>query len=140
LPDGTSWDDRREAAADLMIETVNQYAPTAGDQSWRGKSFRRSILSGHLASWAAIFFTALSICGRCSRRARCWVTRITAFQFAASIYAAPEAIQAEASRARQATMPRMKSCAISSASVLPDSRARRANICSAGAGERTEGQ
>src|SRR5690606_12732998 len=27
LPDGNSWDDHREAVADLMIATVNQYAP-----------------------------------------------------------------------------------------------------------------
>ncbi len=27
LPDGKSWDDHREAVADLMIETVNAYAP-----------------------------------------------------------------------------------------------------------------
>ena len=27
LPDGSSWDDHREAAADLIIDTVTQYAP-----------------------------------------------------------------------------------------------------------------
>ncbi|HET7674926.1 MAG TPA: NAD(P)/FAD-dependent oxidoreductase [Gammaproteobacteria bacterium] len=27
LPDGRSWDDAREAAADLVIDTVNEYAP-----------------------------------------------------------------------------------------------------------------
>jgi phytoene dehydrogenase-like protein len=27
LPNGASWDDHREAVADLMIDTVNQYAP-----------------------------------------------------------------------------------------------------------------
>jgi phytoene dehydrogenase-like protein len=27
LPDGASWDERRETVADLMIETVNSYAP-----------------------------------------------------------------------------------------------------------------
>jgi phytoene dehydrogenase-like protein len=27
LPDGSSWDDHREAAADLVIDTVTQYAP-----------------------------------------------------------------------------------------------------------------
>jgi phytoene dehydrogenase-like protein len=27
LPDGASWDDRRETVADLMIETVDRYAP-----------------------------------------------------------------------------------------------------------------
>jgi phytoene dehydrogenase-like protein len=27
LPDGSSWHDRREAVADLMIDTVEQYAP-----------------------------------------------------------------------------------------------------------------
>ena len=27
LPDGSSWDDHRETVADLMVETVNAYAP-----------------------------------------------------------------------------------------------------------------
>jgi phytoene dehydrogenase-like protein len=27
LPDGSSWDDRRETVADLMIDTVDRYAP-----------------------------------------------------------------------------------------------------------------
>ena len=31
LPDGRSWDDAREAAADCVIETVNQYAPNFRD-------------------------------------------------------------------------------------------------------------
>lgn len=35
LPDGSSWDQHREAVADLMIETVNHYAP----------NFRRSVLA-----------------------------------------------------------------------------------------------
>ena len=34
LPDGSSWDDHRDAVADLMIETVDAYAP----------NFRRSVL------------------------------------------------------------------------------------------------
>lgn len=40
LPDGASWDDRREAAADLMIATVNEYAP----------NFRRSVLARQIFS------------------------------------------------------------------------------------------
>ena len=34
LPDGSSWDDHRDTVADLMIETVNSYAP----------NFRQSVL------------------------------------------------------------------------------------------------
>src|SRR5215472_8439804 len=34
LPDGSSWDDRREAVADLMVDTVNAYAP----------NFKRAVL------------------------------------------------------------------------------------------------
>ncbi len=40
LPDGASWDDHREAVADLMIETVNEHAP----------NFRRSILARQIFS------------------------------------------------------------------------------------------
>jgi len=40
LPDGSSWDDHRETVADLMIETVNNYAP----------NFRRSVLARQILS------------------------------------------------------------------------------------------
>ena len=40
LPDGSSWDDRREAVADLMIDTVDRYAP----------NFSRSVLGRQIFS------------------------------------------------------------------------------------------
>jgi len=40
LPDGASWDDYRETVADLMIETVDRYAP----------NFQRSILARQIFS------------------------------------------------------------------------------------------
>ena len=40
LPDGSSWDDHRETVADLMIETVDRYAP----------NFRRSVLARQIFS------------------------------------------------------------------------------------------
>jgi phytoene dehydrogenase-like protein len=40
LSDGSSWDDHREAVADLMIETVNDHAP----------NFRRSALAHQIFS------------------------------------------------------------------------------------------
>ncbi|MGC8519157.1 MAG: phytoene desaturase family protein [Steroidobacteraceae bacterium] len=40
LPNGQSWDDHREKVADLMIETVNQYAP----------NFKRSVLGRQIMS------------------------------------------------------------------------------------------
>ena len=40
LPDGSSWDERRETVADLMIETVDNYAP----------NFRRSVLARQILS------------------------------------------------------------------------------------------
>ena len=40
LPDGSSWDDHREAVANLMIETVDSYAP----------NFRRSVLARQIFS------------------------------------------------------------------------------------------
>ncbi len=40
LPDGASWDDHRETVADLMIETVDRYAP----------NFQRSVLARQIFS------------------------------------------------------------------------------------------
>ena len=40
LPDGSSWDDHREAAADLIIDTVTSYAP-----NFKGAILGRMILS-----------------------------------------------------------------------------------------------
>jgi phytoene dehydrogenase-like protein len=40
LPDGASWDDHREAVADLMIETVDRYAP----------NFKASVLGRQIMS------------------------------------------------------------------------------------------
>jgi phytoene dehydrogenase-like protein len=40
LPDGASWDDRRETVADLMIETVDAHAP----------NFKRSVLGRQIFS------------------------------------------------------------------------------------------
>lgn len=40
LPDGSSWDNHREAVADLIIETVTHYAP----------NFRRSVLARQILS------------------------------------------------------------------------------------------
>jgi len=40
LPDGTSWDDHREAAADLIIDTMTRYAP-----NFKGAILGRKILS-----------------------------------------------------------------------------------------------
>lgn len=40
LPDGRSWDDAREDAADLIIETVNQYAP----------NFKESVIARQIMS------------------------------------------------------------------------------------------
>ncbi len=40
LPDGRSWDDRRDEAADLIIDTVTRYAP----------NFRRSIIARQILS------------------------------------------------------------------------------------------
>jgi phytoene dehydrogenase-like protein len=40
LPDGSSWDDHRETVADLVIETVDHYAP----------NFRRSVLARQIFS------------------------------------------------------------------------------------------
>ena len=55
LPVGRSWDDHREEVADLMIATVDQYAPGFA-LSVIGRQFcRRSILNASSACWAGHF-------------------------------------------------------------------------------------
>lgn len=43
LPDGRHWDDHREEVADLMIATVERYAPDSRPRCWAGRSSARSI-------------------------------------------------------------------------------------------------
>ena len=59
LPDGRSWDEARETVADLMIDTVEAYAP-----GFKASVIARQILSPldlerDSASSAATFFTAV---------------------------------------------------------------------------------
>jgi hypothetical protein len=74
---------------------------------------RHSDLSG------AIFSTERSICGKSSRRVRCWATRIIQVRSRVSICAVREAIREAASPVRRATMPLGKSCVTSSARASP---------------------
>ena len=93
LPNG-SWDDHREAVADLMIETVDRYAP----------NFKRSVLGRQIMSPLDLertlgliggdIFMVRSISGRCSRRARCSGMRITAGRFPGFTCAVPARIPA----------------------------------------------
>ena len=79
LPDGRSWDDARETVADLMIDTVDAYAP-----GFKGSVIARQILSPLdlertlPASSAATSFMAASASTSSIRRGRSWDTRTTA--------------------------------------------------------------
>ena len=77
LPGGSSWDDHREAVADLMIATVNNYAP----------NFRRSVLARQIFSpldlertfgliGGDIFHGSLDLGHNFLRPVQCWATRI----------------------------------------------------------------
>ena len=106
LPDGRSWDDHREEVADLMIETVDQYAP----------GFAASVIGRQVLSpldlerefgliGGDIFHGALTSTS-CSRRGRCSATPIIAGRCRDSTTAAAAPIPAAASPARPATTPR----------------------------------
>ena len=59
LPDGRSWDAERETVADLMIGTVDRYAPGFAASVGRPAGFEfRSISNAISASSAATSFTA----------------------------------------------------------------------------------
>ena len=58
LPDGKSWDDHREEVADLMIATVDRFAPGFAAAWSAGRSSPRSISSGNSACSAATSSTA----------------------------------------------------------------------------------
>src|ERR1700730_2298651 len=92
---------------------------TFGARCWRGRSFPLSTLREHSDLSAAIFFTGRSICGKSSRRVRCWVTRIIEVRLRVSICAVREAIREAASPVRRATTPLGRSCVTSSASASP---------------------
>ncbi len=91
----------------------------SGARCWRARSFPLSTLREHSDLSAAIFSTERSICGKSSRRVRCWVTRIIEVRSRVSICAVREAIREAASPVRRATMPLGRSCATSSASASP---------------------
>jgi hypothetical protein len=78
LPDSASWDAHRDAAADLMIATVDAYAPNfkhsvLGRQIMRPLDLERTfgLVDGDI-------FTARSTWARCSRRGLCSAVPIIA--------------------------------------------------------------
>ena len=82
LPDGISWDDHREEVADLMIATVDRYAPNFKASVHRPADLRRSISSARSAWSAATSSTARSISASSSRRGRCSAMPIIAVRSA----------------------------------------------------------
>ena len=93
LPDGRSWDDHREEVADLMIATVERYAPGFKDSVIARQALSparpRARRSG---SPAATSSTARSRSTSCSRPGRCSATPTTAAPSPVSTTAAPAPI------------------------------------------------
>ncbi len=58
LPDGKSWDDHREEVADLMIATVDKYAPGFAASVLGRQILSRSTSNGNSACWEATSSTA----------------------------------------------------------------------------------
>ena len=110
LPGGRSWDDHRDEVADLMIATVDRYAPglqgergrTAGAEPARPRTEVRPHRRRHLR-------TARCRSTSCSRRGRCSATPIIVGRSRALPSAAPARIPAAASPARPVIMPRTRS-------------------------------
>ncbi len=100
LPDGRSWDEAREAVADVMVDSVDAYAPGFRASVIARTIFRRSTSSAISASSAAIFSTAACRSIRSIRRARCSATPIIVRQFPVFTCAAPRLIPAAGSAAR----------------------------------------
>ena len=78
LPDGRSWDDAREEVADLMIATVDRYAP-----GFAASVVGRQVLSPLDLERSSAWSAATSFTGRyrstsCSRRGPCSAMPITA--------------------------------------------------------------
>ena len=119
LADGSSWDDHREAVADLMIETLNDHAP----------NFRRSVLARQIFSpldlertfgliGGDIFHGALDLRQIFSARPMLGYADYRG-PIAGLFCAVLEAIREAASPVRRATMPLGRSCVTSSASASP---------------------
>jgi phytoene dehydrogenase-like protein len=92
LPDGKSWDDHREEVADLMIATVDAFAP----------GFGKSVLGRQILS-------PLDLERQFGRRVRCSDMRTIAGRCGGFITAVPAPIPAVALPARPATTPRKRS-------------------------------
>ena len=112
LPDGKSWDDHREEVADLMIATVDRYAP----------GFKASVLGRQILTpldlerefgliGGDIFHGALSLNQLFSARPMLAMRTIAA-PLPGLYCAAPARIRAAASPARRATTRRGRSCGI----------------------------
>ena len=110
LPDGRSWDDHRDEVADLMIATVDSYAPgfkasVIGRQALTPLDLERTfgLLGGDISHGADVARSA--VLGTAHARLR----RLPRAAARASIIAAPARIPAAASPARPDTMPRTRS-------------------------------
>ena len=110
LPDGRSWDEAREAVADLMVETVETYAPGFKSSIIARQISRPSTSSATSASSAATSFMGSSASTSSIRRGPSSGTPTIARPFRASTCAAPRPIPAAASPAPLATTRRARCC------------------------------
>ncbi len=93
LPDGRRWQDERDRAADLIIDTVTQYARTSGAASSVDSRYRLWIWRNASVFWVAISFMVHWGWIRSGPRAPYWATAITARPCAGYICADLERIQ-----------------------------------------------
>ena len=110
LPDGRSWNDHRDEVADLMIATVDRYAPgfkasVIGRQALSPLDLEQTfgLLGGDISHGVDVARPA--VLGAADAR----LCRLSWAAARASIIAAPARIPAAASPARPATMPRTRS-------------------------------
>ncbi len=109
LPEGRSWDDEREQAADRVIETVDAArAELQGERPRAARSSRRWTSSAISGSSAATSSTASFRSTSCSARVLCSAMPTTGCRSRDSTCAARVRIPGEGSRASRATTPRGK--------------------------------
>jgi phytoene dehydrogenase-like protein len=113
LPEGLKWDEIKEAAADMVIDTVTRHAPN-WRQCWDEACSRRWTSSASSVWSEVIFFTVRSRCRSCGARGRCSAMPTTAGRCRGCTCVARVRIRAAASLAFPGTMPRARSSGISS--------------------------
>ena len=97
LPEGRSWDASREEVADLMIATVDRYAPGFKASVIARQKPAPLDLEGDFGLIGGDIFHGATALDQFSPPGRCWAMRIIADPLPDSIFAVPAPIPAAAS-------------------------------------------